>query len=378
MKKLLVLAVAALAAIPAFLATSPAQADSTARWSKIASGSYHTCAIQESGKLFCWGANGGRLGDGTSEPRDVPRQIGNATWKYVAPYEEHTCALRTSGTLFCWGENDYGQLGDGTATTRYIPTQVGSAKWTAVTTGTDHSCGIRDSGRLYCWGWNEYGQLGDNSHTNRDLPRQVGSSTSWVAVTAGDGFTCGKTSARIYCWGDNSYGQLGIGSLTAQDTPQRIGNASDWAQIAAGTTHACGIRSVSTGRRLYCWGRGQGGRLGTGNSDQRTTPTQSGTSTAWLNASLGATHTCGIRSSSRYVYCTGLNTYGQLGDDTTTSHSTAAKEIRGFNWAAVDSGLLQTCAIRSYNLYLYCWGNNGNSQLGDGTTTQRNAAVRVD
>jgi hypothetical protein len=36
----------------------------------------------------------------------------------------HTCAITNSGRVKCWGYNFYGQLGDGTSTTRYAPVFV--------------------------------------------------------------------------------------------------------------------------------------------------------------------------------------------------------------------------------------------------------------
>jgi alpha-tubulin suppressor-like RCC1 family protein len=46
------------------------------------------------------------------------------------------------------------------------------------------------------------------------------------------------------------------------------------------------------------------------------------------------------------------------------------------NATQVAAGRDHSCGIRP-NGRAYCWGWNGNGQLGDGTTTQRFTAVRV-
>lgn len=46
------------------------------------------------------------------------------TWTRVAAGPAHTCGIRSDGTLWCWGENLHGQLGDGTTTPRLVPKQI--------------------------------------------------------------------------------------------------------------------------------------------------------------------------------------------------------------------------------------------------------------
>lgn len=76
--------------------------------------SCHTCAIDSDGALFCWGANGsGQLGDGTSsmvpvlEPAAVmPR----SRFTTVVAGGTHTCAIEDTGVLYCWGSNSHAQI----------------------------------------------------------------------------------------------------------------------------------------------------------------------------------------------------------------------------------------------------------------------------
>ena len=85
----------------------------------------HTCAVDASGDAWCWGHNvAGQLGDGTelregtsggsaSSPRRV---IGVPALAGIAPAAgNHSCALDTSGRAWCWGDNGAAQLGRGDA-----------------------------------------------------------------------------------------------------------------------------------------------------------------------------------------------------------------------------------------------------------------------
>jgi alpha-tubulin suppressor-like RCC1 family protein len=76
------------------------------------------------------------------------------------------------------------------------------------------------------------------------------------------------------------------------------------------------------------------------------------------------------------VFCWGQGGTGQLGDGTTTDSTTPVRVIGLTNATQVAAGRDHSCGIRP-NGRTWCWGWNGNGQLGDGTTTDRLTAVRV-
>jgi len=89
----------------------------------------------------------------------------------------------------------------------------------------------------------------------------------------------------------------------------------------------------------------------------------------------GYSHSCALDDTG-HVWCWGDNTYGQLGDGTTTDHRTPAR-IKGLRRVTqISAGKYFTCARLSSGR-AKCWGDNGNGQLGDGTTTNRTTPVRV-
>lgn len=141
----------------------------------ISAGSNHTCAVLKTGALVCWGSNSsGQLGDYTKNSRAVPTQVfGLASGvASVNGGVEHTCAVQTSGGVLCWGLNTYGAVGDGSTATRLAPTAVyGLSSGAAmVAAGAYHSCAWLTNGKAMCWGDNWYGAIGDGSSTQRNTP----------------------------------------------------------------------------------------------------------------------------------------------------------------------------------------------------------------
>lgn len=90
-------------------------------FSAISAGAAHTCGIDQDGIVQCWGGNWfGGLGDGTStaantgSERGIPKPIKSSQrFTQIALGGSHTCALATDGRLWCWGDKARGQMGAG-------------------------------------------------------------------------------------------------------------------------------------------------------------------------------------------------------------------------------------------------------------------------
>ena len=160
----------------------------------IASGSYHSFALDKTGDVWAWGANSfGQTG--------IPEDVGNDNAAVIKPQLvdalkgkevsqlaggiHHSLAATKDGNVLAWGRCDGAQMGmepddvpednffheeDGTVNKRLLlvpttlpePTEV---KQIAVS--SDHNVVITDSGKAYSWGFSANYQTGQG--TNEDV-----------------------------------------------------------------------------------------------------------------------------------------------------------------------------------------------------------------
>jgi alpha-tubulin suppressor-like RCC1 family protein len=329
---------------------------------------------------WAWGYNAsGRLGDGTTTNRSSPVSVvgGITDWCQVSAGSFHSLALRTSGTAWAWGCNSAGRLGDGTTTSRSSPVSVvgGFTDWRQVSAGNYHSLALKTDGTAWAWGCNSSGQLGDCTTNNRSSPVSVvGEFTDWCQVSAGSFHSLAlRTSGTAWAWGSNT-GRLGDGTTTNQSSPVSVvGGFTDWCQVSAGAIHSLALRSNGT---AWAWGCNSAGRLGDGTTTNQSSPVSVvGGFTDWCQVSVGNYHSLALRSNGT-AWAWGPNTFGGLGDGTTTSRSSPVSVVGGFtDWCQVSAGG-HSVALRT-NGTVWAWGSNGSGQLGDGTTTSRRSPVNV-
>jgi alpha-tubulin suppressor-like RCC1 family protein len=342
-------------------------------------GGHHTCAPTNGAATYCWGRNiDGQLGAGFPsffEEAPVP-VTGLARFTGLAGGEDHTCALAGNGAASCWGDNRASQLGSsGNLSTNPTPAAVtGGNAFRQLTAGARHSCGIRTDSLAYCWGSNDSGQLGDSlTGGGGATPVRVAESRHYTVLSAGGTHTCGVNGLIMYCWGGNANGELGDGTASTRPYPVLVNDTADWLDVTAGASHTC---ARLLGNSAYCWGLNDRGQLGTGQADslsRRPVPVTGGHT--WLMLAAGGAHTCGIAADS-LAYCWGANDRGQLGDSSFSDRPAPVAVHGGIRFVWVTAGDAHTCGFSTTGL-VYCWGDNGDGQLGDGSTTPRPAPVLV-
>ena len=334
-----------------------------------------SCASVTGGSIKCWGSNtSGTIGNGSTTPTSLPTAVvgitGNAS--SITVNAQTACAI-VSNVPECWGGNSNGQLGNNSPTSgndiypNLVANFVGSGDsfvQVAGTTATGSMCGIDQSGNVYCWGT-------DANIAASFSPTQVTGISNAVQIVDDGIDACAlNSSGNVYCWGSNTYGGVGNGTTTAKTTPVSITSGASW--IAAGNGTTCAVVFSAA----KCWGNNDQGQLGIASTTNQTKPVAvNSPGNANVSEIAVGTSTMCLLGSSNAMYCTGSNTYGQLGNGGTTS-STSLVAVSGSLAVAtpssyvrptIASGPYGTCAVGT-NGKLYCWGYNYYDQVGNGST----------
>ena len=287
----------------------------------IAAGSLHTCTLDTAGRCSCFGdGQDGELGRGVTVDSAMPGSVSGAmTFASVAAGVSTTCAIDAAHNLYCWGANDHGQLGLRDTTPRSMPATMVMANVASVAMGFQHACAVTMSGTLMCWGSNASGQIGTGGATSMPgVPVAVPGVTDATAVACGRDFTCFvHTSQAISCFGANDFGQLGDGTTNPSTTARSVSGVMDATSISAPSagTHVCAVRASGL---LACWGGNSSGQLGDGSVLPHsepvmvTMPTDIAAVSAGGIANDGSGFTCALDREGR-VWCWGDGALGQLG-----------------------------------------------------------------
>jgi alpha-tubulin suppressor-like RCC1 family protein len=205
---------------------------------------------------------------------------------------------------------------------------------TRIDAGGSHSCVTMISEQVRCWGANEVGQLGVGGPSDHELPVNVadtdgiGPLGSVRQVVTGDRHSCALlVTTRVYCWGEGDEGRLGTYGVSGVDRPRPILEVSlhkeefdGVVQIAAGWAHTCALLDTS---EVACWGRSTSGQIGNGSLNPAPYPrfvlarTGNARLTGITSIAAGAFHTC-ARMRDGTARCWGENEGGGIGDGTFT------------------------------------------------------------
>jgi alpha-tubulin suppressor-like RCC1 family protein len=144
--------------------------------------------------------------------------------------------------------------------------------------------------------------------------------------------------------------------------------------ISAGQYHTC---AVIAGGGVKCWGDNTYGELGDGTTTNSATPVDVvGLTNPAVTVAVGQYFTCALTELGG-VQCWGDNSSGQLGDGMNTERHSPG-EVSGLTMGvgAITASANHVCALLEWGS-VECWGENSAGPLGDGTFTNRNAPVPV-
>ena len=254
------------------------------RQGTITAGHSHTCALDTTGKAWCWGGDGqGQVGDGDTSQQNKYEPVavaGDRTYTTITAGDEgseggpHTCALDTAGKAWCWGGNGLGRLGDGVTgqQNKYAPAPVaGDRTYTTISAGGAHTCALESTGKAWCWGYAHWGQIGDGDTSPEDkyVPVAVAGDRTYTTINPGGAHTCAlESTGKAWCWGWNSTGQVGDGDTSQQFkyVPVAVAGDRTYVAIPAGGNHTC---ALDTTGKAWCWGSASWGQIGDGDTSKQ-------------------------------------------------------------------------------------------------------------
>jgi len=328
-------------------------------------------------ELWTWGFAGLGINRGGAASTPVTTFAGGNNWKQTACGTYYGAAIKTDGTLWVWGDNSRVQLGDNTTTTRNTPvtTFAGGTDWKSVVCEGLHTVAIKTDGSLWTWGANNGGQLGDNTITDRSTPvTTFAGGNDWKSVSCGGNRTAAiKTDGSLWVWGVGTRGELGTNNTTTRSTPvTTFVGGNNWKSVASGSNHMAAIKTDGT---LWTWGWNNSGELGINNRNQQNAPvTTFAGGTTWKSVACGGSFTAAIKTDGT-LWTWGLNSSGQLGDNTIITRSTPVTTFAGgTNWKSVAASNAMVAAIKTDGT-LWTWGRGGEGALGINASTNRSTPV---
>lgn len=339
-----------------------------AKFSALAVGDIHACAIRTDRTVACWGSNQwGQLGSDSPlrNPKPIPVP-GVSDAIAISAATESTCIIRADHSAACWGLNNWGELGDGTTTPSLSPVTVkGLSNVAQISASGTNACALTMDGALTCWGGNHNNVLllGEiTTFTSRpqiqNAPITIAGVPNAIEVDVGFASVCARVNdGSTICWGANGHGQLGDGRTLVDNLPTRV-NGLSAVELSTGDV-TCARKADGS---VVCAGENEFGQLGNGSTvDSALFVPVTGLNDA-VELSVGLMYTC-ARKASGSVAC-----WGKFDPESSDGGVVATPTpIAGVS-DAVQIGTGQTlgCALKKDGT-IVCWGANRQGQLGDGS-----------
>ena len=337
---------------------------------QIVNGDTFSAILKPDGTVWTWGNNNyGQLGNEKNEnvnQATLTQVVGINGEGYLENIKQISAgryslvALTNDGKVVTWGYNGYGQLGKGTTGNSSFPVYVVDEQGTPIenikqiSAGANHMLALKENGEVYAWGLNSSGQLGisvSSTTSSNDAYKKIyavsvltsveqGETTEYVnlsnvkQISAGADFSVVLTNdGEVYTFGISNYGQLGYGKTANSNVPVKV-DIEDIIDIKAGGLQTIALKQDGT---VWAWGMNRYGNLGIATSStsssnaayKKTSPVQVliDTDTPLTNVEKinSKYETSYAITKNGEIYGWGLNTSGEIGDNTLTNKNKATR-----------------------------------------------------
>jgi len=145
-------------------------------------------------------------------------------------------------------------------------------------------------------------------------------------------------------------------------------NVTFWSEvvsIAAGLYHTC---ALTDSRSLMCWGYNNNGQIGNGSSGEfAVNPVFVNSTESFISITAGGYNTCGLLSNGSAM-CWGNNGDGQIGNGSSGGNASNPTFVNtSESFVSITSGSAHTCGLLS-NGSAMCWGDDYYGQIGNGVS----------
>lgn len=330
---------------------------------RLALGSMGSCLITDGGDMWCWGWNqNGQFGTHDDTQFERPHHVSEIDdARAMSLSGDFACVLR-SDRVSCNGYDHGGTDGE---------SLVGGSI-DGIATGWTHACALLAGGTVECWGDNDFGQLGDGTEQGRVDPAPVNGLPPIVQVAAGGDTTCALDEAGlVHCWGD----ALPLAGSDSALTPRTIAGVSGAIDLHMQGASVC-VRHADSS--ATCWSPQQCPLPGQGADCESPAPLPLAQGVRDI-AVLGR-GAC-VLTTDQTVACWGANSRGEVGVGhlDAVSDPTPLVDADGVALGGIidiASSESHACAYRADGR-LWCWGDNGNGQIGNGTTHDQLSPIAI-
>ena len=174
-----------------------------------------------------------------------------------------------------------------------------------------------------------------------------------------------QTNGTLWTWGRNDYGQLGDGTTTNRSVPIQVGTTTDWVQVSVGTNATYAIKQNGT---LWAWGRNNQGQLSDNTSTQRLLPVQVLPGTTWSKVSAGDEFVVAQKTDGTLWSC-GDGAFNQLGVPNSGSGLDIFTQVSAdTDWLDFKAGYRHVVLLKTNHTF-WGWGSGLYGVLATGNDT---------